>query len=184
MQERPAIGEAFLAAAEAAGHPRNPDYNGCRQDGVGWYQVNQRNGRRASAHAAYLAPARNRPNLVIRTGLRVTRIEIEQGRASGVRVRGSGGESVLKARREVILSAGAVQSPHLLELSGIGDPERLSRLGIETQVAARQVGENYSDHFCTRMNCASTAPRPSTSSAAGQGWCARCCATCCSGAAS
>ncbi|MBY6006194.1 GMC family oxidoreductase N-terminal domain-containing protein [Salipiger bermudensis] len=152
VQERPAIGEAFLEAAEAAGHPRNPDYNGCRQDGVGWYQVNQRNGRRASAYAAYLAPARNRPNLEIRTGLRVTRIELEDGRASGVRVQGSGGESVLKARQEVILSAGAVQSPQLLELSGIGDPERLSRLGIETRVAAPQVGENYSDHFCTRMN--------------------------------
>lgn len=152
VQERPAIGEAFLAAAEASGHRRNPDYNGAEQDGVGWYQVNQRNGRRASAYAAYLAPVRNRPNLCIRTGLRVTRIETAEGRATGVRVRDGAGERVIEAAREVILSAGAVQSPQLLELSGIGDPERLRGLGIDTVVDAPQVGENYSDHFCTRMN--------------------------------
>ena len=148
VQERPAIGEAFLSAAEASGLPRVTDYNGARQDGVGWYQVNQRNGRRASAYAAYLAPAKSRANLTVRTGLRVTAINIAEGRATGVRI----GERTINATREVILSAGAVQTPHLLELSGIGDPERLRDLGITPVIERPEVGENYSDHFCTRMN--------------------------------
>lgn len=152
VQERPAIGEAFLAAAEAAGHPRNPDYNGRAQDGVGWYQVNQKDGRRASAYAAYLAPVQGRKNLEIRTGQRVTRVEIGEGRATGVRVAAPGGDAVIAADREVILAAGAVQTPQLLELSGIGDPERLRDLGVEVRVEAPEVGENYSDHFCTRLN--------------------------------
>ncbi|MHA6345632.1 GMC family oxidoreductase [Roseivivax sp. CAU 1761] len=149
--ERPAIGQAFLDAGAAAGHPVNPDYNGHAQDGVGWYQVNQRNGRRASAHAAYLAPVRRRPNLAVRTGARVAALEIAEGRVTGVTLDGPGAERIA-ARREVILCAGAVQTPHLLELSGIGDPARLQSLGIAPRVAAPGVGENYSDHFCTRLN--------------------------------
>ncbi|WP_226576092.1 GMC family oxidoreductase [Acuticoccus sediminis] len=149
--ERPAIGEAFLQAAEAAGHARTVDYNGPAQDGFGWYQVNQRNGRRASAYAAYLAPVEGRPNLAIRTGVRVAAVTFADRRATGVRLAAPDGGTIA-ARREVVLAAGAVQTPQLLELSGIGDPERLRSLGIPVEATSPGVGENYSDHFCTRLN--------------------------------
>lgn len=152
VQERPAIGEAFLNAAEASGHARVTDYNGAAQDGVGYYQVNQRNGRRASAHAAYLAPVEHRRNLSVRTRLRVTGVEVTEGRARAVRATRAGETLRLTARREVILCAGSIQTPQLLELSGIGDPARLQALGITPVQALPGVGENYSDHFCTRLN--------------------------------
>lgn len=153
VSERPEIGRAFLAAAEQAGFRRNPDYNGDRQEGFGYYQVNQRDGRRVSAAKAYLAPVRHRRNLVVRTGMRVTRIELSaEGRAVGISAR-QGNDSVrFSARREVILAAGAIQTPQLLELSGIGDAGRLRSLGIAPVHDLPAVGENYSDHFCTRMN--------------------------------
>lgn len=158
VSERPAIAEAFFRAAEAAGYRRNPDYNGASQDGVGYYQVNQRAGRRVSAAAAWLAPARGRANLAVMTGVQVTRILLAEGRATGVEARRGGEVLRIAARREVILSAGAVQSPHLLELSGIGDPDRLRAAGIAPLHALPQVGENYLDHFCTRMNWRITSP--------------------------
>lgn len=152
VRERPAIGEAFIAAAQAAGHPRNPDYNGSAQDGFGYYQVNQKDGRRVSAARAWLAPARGRANLTVMAGAHVTRVEMAEGRATGVTFRRGGQETTLAARREVILAAGAIQSPQLLELSGIGDPEVLARAGIAPRHALPGVGANYLDHFCTRMN--------------------------------
>ncbi|KAA5606618.1 FAD-binding protein [Roseospira marina] len=156
--ERPAIGTAFLEAAAAAGHPLNPDYNGARQDGFGYYQVNQRGGRRADAARAYLAPARTRPNLTVRTGVHVTGLTLENGRATGVTARQDGRTVAFKATSEVILAAGAIQSPQILELSGIGDPAILGPLGLPVRVAAPGVGANYLDHFCTRLNWRVTRP--------------------------
>jgi choline dehydrogenase len=152
VKERPAIAEALIAAAEAAGHPRNPDYNAGDQAGFGYYQVNQHRGRRVSAAEAYLKPARGRANLSVRTGVHVTRVDLEGARATGVTARIGGREVRFKAHGEVILAAGAIQSPQLLELSGIGDPAVLDAAGIPVRHALPGVGNNYADHFCTRMN--------------------------------
>lgn len=152
VKERPRIAEAFISAAENAGYERSADYNGDRQDGFGYYQVNQRRGRRVSAAAAYLQPALSRPNLEVRTNAHVTRILLENGRATGVELRLGSSSVEVHARREVILTAGAAQTPQLLELSGIGDPRILQPLGIEVRHFLPGVGANYIDHFCTRMN--------------------------------
>jgi choline dehydrogenase len=152
VKERPLIAEAFISAAKSAGFQRNADYNGESQDGFGYYQVNQRYGRRVSAAAAYLQPALDRRNLDVRTDAHVTRILLHNRRATGVVVQ-SGSHSIeIRAHREVILAAGAAQTPQLMELSGIGDPRVLRPLGIEVQHALPGVGANYIDHFCTRMN--------------------------------
>ena len=152
VRERPAIAEAFIAAAQAAGHDRNADYNGPVQDGFGYYQANQKSGRRVSAADAYLAPARRRPNLDVRTGTFVRKLIIADGRAAGVLARIGGHDVRFDARREIILTAGAIQTPQLLELSGIGDPAVLAPLGVPVVHALKGVGNNYIDHFCTRMN--------------------------------
>ncbi|MFC6490774.1 GMC family oxidoreductase [Nitratireductor sp. GCM10026969] len=152
VRERPEIAEAFIAAAEAAGHSRNPDYNGRTQDGFGYYQVNQRDGRRVSAADAYLKPARRRLNLRVETHARAVKLVFADGRVQGVMVRTRSGERLFRARREVVLTAGAVQTPQLLELSGIGVPAVLQAAGIPVRHALPGVGENYLDHFCTRMN--------------------------------
>lgn len=158
VRVRPQIAEAFIAAGEQAGWPRNDDYNDGPQDGFGWYQVNQRRGRRVDAAEAYLKPARSRPNLSVRTGAHVTRIDLADGRATGVTARVGGVERSFAARAEVILAAGAVQTPQLLELSGIGDPEVLSAAGVPVGRALPGVGRNYADHFCTRMRWRVTQP--------------------------
>lgn len=168
VAERPEIARAFIEAAVSAGHPLNPDYNGERQEGFGWYQVNQRSGRRVSAADAYLARARNRSNLAIRAQAHVLRVEIEDGRAKGVVARVEGIERRYRARGEVVLAAGGVQTPHLLELSGVGDPERLRAAGVEVVHPAPQVGDNYIDHYCTRMNWRVT--RPVTLNEITRGW--------------
>src|SRR5436305_12538999 len=122
---RPLTGR-FLAAAEAAGIPRVPDYNGPEQDGASPVQVTQRNGARFSAADAYLRPNMKRPNLEVMTRATVLGVELVGGRATGVRVRGRGRrERVVTADREVILSAGTIGSPQLLMLSGIGPAEHL-----------------------------------------------------------
>lgn len=149
--EKTPIGDAFIAAAVAQGQCFNPDYNGRRQEGVGWYQVNQAGGERYSADRAWLGQARKRPNLTVLTGARVMRILLEGRKAAGVALRHKGSEQAVYGA-EVILAAGAVQTPQLLELSGIGDPMRLREIGIEPVHALSGVGENYLDHFCTRMN--------------------------------
>jgi choline dehydrogenase-like flavoprotein len=152
VNERPGIAEAFLDAAEAAGYPRNPDYNGATQDGVGYYQVNQKNGRRVTAVDAWLNPARRRANLTVETGVLVTGIDLAGGRAIGVRGERQGQALQWHANGDVVLAAGAIQSPQLLELSGIGDPAVLGAAGIAVLHAQPQVGANYIDHFCTRMS--------------------------------
>ena len=152
VRERFPIGDAFLQAAQQDGQVLNDDYNAANQQGFGYYQVNQRGGRRWSAYDAYLKPARSRPNLRIETGAHVLRLDMEGARCTGVTYRKDGREVSVGAGREVILAAGAVQSPQVLELSGIGDPRLLQSLGIPVRHALSGVGENYIDHFATRMN--------------------------------
>ncbi|MDP4024657.1 GMC family oxidoreductase N-terminal domain-containing protein [Methylobacterium sp. NEAU 140] len=152
VAERPVLAEAFIAAAQAAGHPRNPDYNAATQDGFGYYQVNQRGGRRVSAADAYLRPALRRPNLAVVTDAHVLRLAFAGARATGVVARVGGRERLFRARGAVILAAGAAQTPQILELSGIGDPAILARLGVPVRRESPGVGANYMDHYCTRMN--------------------------------
>jgi choline dehydrogenase len=137
---------AFVAAARACGQAANDDFNGPGQDGVGYYQVTQRGGRRWSAADAYLHPATARPNLTVLTDALVTGIEIEAGRAVGVRYLQRGVEEFARAEGEVILSGGAVGSPQLLMLSGIGPADDLRELGILVNADSPAVGANLSDH--------------------------------------
>ncbi len=152
VHERFPIADAFLKAAVQDGQAFNEDYNSPTQDGFGYYQVNQRNGQRWSAYDGYLKPARSRSNLVVRTGAHVLRLELQGQRCTGVTYRCKGREVTVAASTEVIMAAGAIQTPQILELSGIGCPERLRSLGILVRHALVGVGENYIDHFATRMN--------------------------------
>ena len=137
----------FLAAAEAAGIPRIPDYNGPEQDGASIVQVTQRKGRRFSAADAYIRPNASRHNLEVVTRCQVQRVEIENGRATGVRYRDRRGrEQLARAAREVLLSAGAIGSPQLLMLSGIGPADHLRELGLPVALDLPGVGENLQDH--------------------------------------
>jgi choline dehydrogenase len=137
---------AFVAAARACGQPANDDFNGPAQDGVGYYQVTQKGGRRWSAADAYLHPAAGRPNLTVQTDALVTGIEIEAGRATGVRYLRRGAEEVATAEAEVIVAAGAIGSPQLLMLSGIGPASHLREHGIAVLADSAGVGSNLSDH--------------------------------------
>jgi choline dehydrogenase-like flavoprotein len=142
-----AMSKVFVRAAQEAGLPYNPDFNGERQEGCGLYQVTQRNGRRCSAAVAYLRPAMTRRNLTVRTGAQATRIVIERGRAVGVDyVQGTGEPQRARAEREVLITAGAVGSPKLLLLSGIGPADELRPLGIEPVHDLPGVGRNFQDH--------------------------------------
>lgn len=145
------LADAFIAACAAEGLPRNDDFNGARQEGAGYFQTTSRNGRRCSAARAHLRPARRRPNLIVETGAQATRILFEGQRATGVAYRRHGEDREATARGAVILSGGAINSPQLLELSGIGDGERLRALGIAPRVHAPRVGEGMQDHFQTRI---------------------------------
>jgi choline dehydrogenase len=140
---------ALIEAGRQAGHAVTTDFNGYQQEGFGPYDLTIRDGQRWSAAAAYLTPALARPNLTCVTGARTTRILVEKGRAVGVEyVAESSGEKVVAhADAEVLLSAGAVQSPQILQLSGIGDPDDLKAHGIATVHAARGVGANLQDHL-------------------------------------
>jgi len=143
--------DRVIEAAEECGYPRNPDYNGASQEGFGYYQVTQRNGRRHSAAGAFLDPVRRRRNLRIETRAHATRVLLENGRAAGVSYGVKGEPRTARARREVLLCAGAVQSPQLLELSGIGAPDRLEKHGIEVVHPLPGVGENLQDHYIVRI---------------------------------
>ena len=136
--------EAYFNAAAALGIPRNMDINGEKQDGTCYYQLTQRNARRSSAAMAYLAPNRGRKNLTVQTGAQVRRVIVEQGRAVGVEMLDS---TKLTATTEVILSSGAVGTPRLLQLSGIGPADQLAALGIKVVHDQPQVGANLQDHL-------------------------------------
>ena len=137
---------AFVDAAVSSGMSRNEDFNAAGQDGAGFYQVTQRRGRRWSTADAYLRPALDRPNLTVCTDALVTEVMVEQGRAVGVRYRREGEERHDLAQREVILAGGAVASPQLLMLSGIGPGEHLREHGIGVVADIPAVGENLQDH--------------------------------------
>ncbi len=139
--------DRFTQAGVQAGYPHNPDFNGAEQEGFGPYQVTHRNGERFSAAKAYLTPNLSRPNLQVLTGVQVLRVRFEGRRAVGVDVRMGGTERTLKARREVILSAGALQSPQLLMLSGVGPGAHLQALGLPVLHDLPGVGRHLHDHI-------------------------------------
>ena len=141
------ISAAFLRAAQQAGLPYNADFNGRAQEGCGYYQVTNRNARRCSAVEAYLRPAMARPNLTVRTRAMAIRVVVESGRAVGVDCGRRGKSERIRAAREVIVSAGAIGSPKLLMLSGIGRGDELKALGIDVVHDLPGVGQNLQDHF-------------------------------------
>jgi choline dehydrogenase-like flavoprotein len=140
------FGPVFVTAATQAGFPLNPDFNGPEQEGVGMYQVTHKNGERFNAAKAYLAPNRDRANLHVFTNSQATRILMEHKRAVGVEFQQGGQLKQLRATREVLLCAGALQSPQLLMLSGIGPHAHLLEQGIATQHDLPGVGQNLHDH--------------------------------------
>ena len=149
---------AFVEAAAQCGFSRNDDFNGAGQEGVGLYQVFQRGGRRLDAGTAYIANGPPRPNLAVLADTKVLRIVIDGRKATGVTILGPGGLRTITARREVIVSAGAIMSPQLLMLSGIGPAEMLSQHGIPVIVDAAEVGENLQDHIDYTANARMNAP--------------------------
>ena len=154
----------MIGAGAQAGHKTTKDFNGFQQEGWGPYQLTIHNGQRWSAAAAYLGPiAGKRPNLTVETEARTSRIVIEGGRAVGVEyVQGAAPGTAKSARagKEVILCAGAVQSPHILQLSGIGDPDALKAAGVTPVHALKGVGENLQDHLDVTLSW--TCPKPVT----------------------
>ncbi|MGH6955143.1 MAG: choline dehydrogenase, partial [Caulobacteraceae bacterium] len=143
-----AIYRAFVEAGVEAGHHRTSDFNGFQQEGFGPYQLTIKDGKRWSASAAYLRPVvGKRPNLDLQTGARTSRILIEKGRAVGVEYVQNGQTLTARADAEVLVCAGAVQSPQILQLSGIGDPDRLKVAGVAPVHALKGVGENLQDHL-------------------------------------
>ena len=146
--------EAFIQGCVQNGIPHNPDYNGATQEGVSYAQRTIHNGRRVSAARAFLHPVAFRKNLEIRTRAHVTALTLDGKRATGVEYRlgGRHGRKIrIAARREVILSGGTYNSPQILQLSGIGDPEHLRDVGIETRHALPGVGQNLRDHYAPRL---------------------------------
>ena len=143
--------ERFIDAAEQTGIPRTDDFNRGDNFGVGYFEVNQRRGIRWNTSKAFLRRASERPNLTIVTGAQVSELTFDARRCSGLHYVGGGQTHTVSARREVILAAGAVNTPQLLELSGIGQPERLQALGIPVRQALPGVGENLQDHLQLRM---------------------------------
>ena len=143
--------EALIAAGGELGIPANPDFNGATQEGAGYYQLTTRHGFRCSTATAYLRPARGRRNLSIETGAQVTRIAFEGRRAAAVAYRRDGRDAVAKARGEVIIAAGALQSPQLLQLSGVGPEGLLREHGIPVVHELPGVGENLQDHLQARV---------------------------------
>jgi choline dehydrogenase len=140
--------ECYLGAAQQLGLPLNRDFNGADQHGVGYNPVNIHRGRRMSSSAVFLAPAARRPNLKIETDALVAGIQLEDRKAVGIAYIRDGVKRVARALREVVLSAGAINTPQLLQLSGIGPPGLLSRHGIAVLVANEAVGRNLQDHVC------------------------------------
>ena len=152
----PPISHAFLRAAQEAGIPFNFDFNGAVQDGMGHYQLSTRNAERSSASSAFLKPAMRRPNLTVRLNAQTLRLVVENGRVVGVDVAGASGVERLHADREVILSAGAIGSPRLLQLSGIGPADELKRAGVPVVHDLEGVGGNLQDHLDLYAICECT----------------------------
>jgi len=145
-QHKSPLTKAFVESARASGLAANDDFNGPAQDGAGFYQVTQRGGRRCSTADAYLRPAMTRPNLTVQTDALVTRIATEGGRAAVVHYSRGGAEATARAEREILLAGGAVNSPQLLMLSGIGPADHLREFGIDVVADSPGVGGNLHDH--------------------------------------
>ncbi len=141
------ICEAFIEAAMEMGYPRNDDFNGARQDGVGYHQTTTRNGKRCSTAVGYLHPVRNRPNLRVVTGALAEKILFDGKRAVGVAFREHGEPRTVRAAREVILCGGAVNSPQLLLLSGVGPQDQLAQFGVPPVHHLPGVGQSLQDHY-------------------------------------
>ena len=152
--------EAYRAAGAAAGHPLTDDYNGAQQEGFGRSQQTIRDGRRCSAAVAYLRPALARPNLAVEVEALATRILFDGNRALGVEYLKGGERLTARAEREVILASGVINSPQLLMLSGIGDPEALGKHGITVKVRLPGVGGNLQDHVSVTVAYARKEPGP------------------------
>ena len=144
------IVDAWVKAAQEAGYPYNPDYNGEKQDGVGYFQLTARNGLRCSSAKAYLAPIKDRKNLQVITNVLTEKVIIENGRAVGIKGKRGGQEIIVKAKGEVVLSAGAIGSPQILMLSGVGSSEELGRHNIDVVHHSAGVGKNLQDHLQAR----------------------------------
>lgn len=150
--------QTFIRAAQKMGIQATPDFNGQEQDGVGLYQVTQKQGKRMSSAVAYIKPALNRPNLSIETEAHVTRILFENMQAVGVEYTQEGQTKMVKCHQEVILCGGTINSPQLLMLSGIGDGEHLKSHGIEVIADLKGVGQNLQDHVVCGVVHESTQP--------------------------
>jgi choline dehydrogenase len=150
--------EAVIAGASELGILRNDDFNGAAQEGAGYYQLSTKRGRRCSTAVAYLKPARGRANLSVETDALATRLLFEGKRADAVVYRHRGAELTARARREVLLCAGALQTPQLLQLSGVGAPQLLQQFGIHTVHELVGVGENLQDHLQARVIFEATRP--------------------------
>lgn len=144
------VADKWIEAAVNAGYKRNPDYNGSDQEGVAYFQLTTRNGRRCSSAVAYLHPVRYRQNLTVLTGHAVERLDFDGKRVTGLVARHRGAPVKIKARREVVLSAGALASPQILMTSGIGSADKLKPHGIEVRHELKGVGENLQDHLQAR----------------------------------
>ncbi len=152
--------EAFLQAAEGAGHPRNDDYNGASVEGFGPMQATIRKGLRWSAASAYLRPALARSNVTLETRVLATRVVLEGDRAVGVEIVRNGQRQLVRASREVLLAGGVINSPQLLMLSGLGDPEQLQRHGIAVKAALPGVGRYLQDHIVCDVRWRRREPGP------------------------
>jgi choline dehydrogenase-like flavoprotein len=152
------LSRAFVDACVETGIPPTDDFNGDRPEGAGFFRVTVKNGKRCSAAAAYLAPIASRPNLTIRVNALASRIEIERDRAAAVTCAGPSGPETIRARREIILAAGAVKSPQLLLLSGIGPADHLRSVGVAVVRDLPGVGRNLQDHLLAGVIHACTRP--------------------------
>jgi choline dehydrogenase len=145
------LSDAFIAAAAETGIPVNSDFNGATQEGAGWFQTTTRNGKRASTAVAYLRPAKGRKNLHVETSALAQRILFEGRRAVGLEYRKEGSLRTARARREILVSSGAYNSPQLLQLSGVGPAELLKKHGIDVLLDAAGVGHDLQDHMQVRV---------------------------------
>jgi choline dehydrogenase len=152
------LSEAFVTAAAQTGIPTNPDFNGATQEGAGFFQTTTRRGRRASTAVAYLRPAKRHRNLRVETSALAQRVVFEGGRAAGVEYKQDGTLCTARARKEVLVSSGAYNSPQLLQLSGVGPADLLAKHGIDVVLDAAGVGHDLQDHMQVRMvmRCAQT----------------------------
>jgi len=153
--------EAFIAACLELGFPSTDDFNGPQMEGAGWHHINVKDGKRYSTREGYLEPASYRENLILETHAQATRLLLEGERCVGVEYVRDGQRLEARARREVIVCAGAIESPHLLQVSGIGPVGQLRPYGIDVKVDLRGVGENFHNHVLTGVirECAKPVPR-------------------------